>query len=53
MRVVPVDYRMPPEEQIELMNKLNGLYVPGDSHMAVTDKQYISAINNVMNYTND
>ena len=44
---------MPLDEQIELFNKLNGVYVPGDSHLAVTDKVYRSAINNMMNYASD
>lgn len=36
VRVVPIDFRLSHAERDELYNKLNGVYVPGDSHESVT-----------------
>lgn len=43
VRVVPVDYRLPRDELVETLSQLNGLYLPGDSQMAVTDETYKAA----------
>ena len=37
IRVVPIDYRLSTEERFALYDQLNGVYMPGDSHMTVTD----------------
>ena len=33
IRVVPIDYHLNAEERVALFEKLNGVYVPGDSHV--------------------
>jgi len=43
IRVVPVDYRLPMEERFELMDQLSGMYIPGDSQLAVTEEAYKAA----------
>jgi len=43
VRVVPIDYRLSTEDRFELMDQLNGVYMPGDSHMTVTDSAYKAA----------
>lgn len=50
IRVVPVDYRMPMEERFELMDQLSGLYMPGDSQLAVEDEDYKAAFVQSLHY---
>ena len=40
IKVVPVDYRLSQEDFNNLLDKLNGLYVPGDSYMTMRDEKY-------------
>ena len=40
IKVISIDYRLPMEELYALFDKVNGLYIPGDSHMTVLDEQY-------------
>lgn len=53
IRVVPIDYRLSLRERDELYNKLNGVYVSGDSHLAVTDEFYQTAFMQLLMYSND
>jgi hypothetical protein len=50
---VPIDYRLSLRERDELYNKLNGVYVSGDSHLAVTDEFYQTAFMQLLMYSND
>lgn len=50
VRVVPIDYRLPREERWALYDQLNGVYIPGDSHMAVTDPLYKAAFVDTLYY---
>ena len=50
VRVVPIDYRLPLEERRELLNQLNGVYLPGDSHNTITDEDYKSAFVQTLAY---
>ena len=50
VRVVPVDHRLSRDELITMFDQLNGLYLPGDSHLAVTDEGYKSAFVIAMAY---
>ena len=43
VRVVPIDYRLDLEDRRALLDKLNGVYLPGDSHNVVTDEAYKAA----------
>lgn len=53
IRVVPIDYRLAHEELISMLGKLNGVYVPGDSHLTVSDEEYKSAFMDVLSYTTE
>ena len=37
---MPVDYTLPMEELYAKFDQLNGLYIPGDSHMTVLEEAY-------------
>ena len=50
IRVVPVDYRLSREERFALLEQVNGLYVPGDSQVAVQDEMYKDAFVQAMAY---
>lgn len=50
VRVVPIDYRLPTEERIALYEQLNGVYMAGDSHLAITDEQYRIAFYDTLMY---
>ena len=43
IRVVPIDYRLSLEERRDLLDQLNGVYLPGDSHNTITDEDYKAA----------
>lgn len=53
IRVVPVDYRLPAEERFEMYDQLNGLYITGDSQMAVTDQVFKDAFASTLWYLED
>lgn len=53
MRVVPVDYHLSKSERTALFDKLNGVYVPGDSHLTVEDEEYKNAFIHVLHYTTE
>ena len=40
VRVIPIDYRLSKDELTAFYDQLNGVYLPGDSQMAVTDETY-------------
>lgn len=50
VRVVPVDYRLERNDLVALFDQLNGLYLPGDSQVAVTDETYKGAFVIAMAY---
>ena len=50
VRVVPIDHRLSTEERWALYDQLNGVYVPGDSHMAIVDEQYKHAFADTLSY---
>lgn len=50
MRVVPVDYRLSRDELVSLFDQINGLYLPGDSQLAVTNDIYKDAFVIAMAY---
>ena len=50
VRVVPIDYRLDLEERRDLLDKLNGVYLPGDSHNVVTDEAYKAAFVQTLAY---
>ena len=53
VRVVPIDYHLKDEDLVELLDQVNGLYLPGDSHMAVTDAKYREAFLTSIQYAED
>jgi hypothetical protein len=38
-RVVPVDYRLEDKELVNLLEQLNGLYIPGDTKQTFLDSE--------------
>lgn len=50
VRVVPIDYRLTLEERRDLLDQLNGVYLPGDSHNTVTDENYKTAFVQTLAY---
>lgn len=50
MRVVPIDFRLPTEERWSLYDQLNGVYMPGDSHMGVVSDIYREAFADTLYY---
>jgi hypothetical protein len=53
IRVVPVDYHLNSEERLALFEKINGVYVPGDSHLNAKDEEYKAAFMHVLDYTTE
>ena len=51
MRVVPVDYRLPRHELVDVLDSINALYLPGDSQLSVTNEVYKAAFVIAMAYT--
>ena len=49
-RVIPIDYRLSRDELVSLFSQINGLYMPGDSQVAVTDETYKGAFVIAMAY---
>ncbi len=50
MRVVAIDHRLHTEERWALYDQLNGVYIPGDSHMAILDEAYKLAFVDTLSY---
>ena len=50
IRVMPIDYRLPLEERFALLDQLNGVYLPGDSHNTVTAAAYKAAFVQTLAY---
>lgn len=49
-RVVPVDYRQPKEELAQLLGQLNGIYIPGDSMIALDNPTYMQTVFNILQW---
>jgi len=50
IRVVAIDHRLSTEERWALYDQLNGIYVSGDSHMAILDEAYKLAFVDTLSY---
>jgi hypothetical protein len=50
VRVVPIDYRLSRDELVTMFDSINGIYLPGDSQLAVTDETYKGAFVIAMAY---
>lgn len=50
IRVVPISYLDSPEEIEELLDQVNGVYLPGDSPKAISNMKYQEAFSVVFNY---
>jgi hypothetical protein len=51
IKVVPIDYSLPIEELYAKFDQVNGLYVPGDSHMTVNEEAYKYAFMATLDYS--
>jgi len=52
-RVVPVSFLLPESELIELLSKLNGIYVPGDNKACLDNPDYVSSIEVILKYVKE
>ena len=43
--MVPIDYRLNKEALFAAMDKVNGLYIPGDGRTTLLDKEFMQTIN--------
>lgn len=50
IRVVPISYLSSPEQILELLGQVNGVYMPGDSHKLISNRNYIQAFAAICNY---
>lgn len=50
---MPINYHLNYDERLALFAKLNGVYVPGDSHLTVADEEYKEAFMHVLDYTTE
>jgi hypothetical protein len=50
VQVVAIDYRLKEEEMAAAFDKVNGLYIAGDSHLAVLDQDYRIAFQGAIDY---
>lgn len=48
-RVVPIDLDLHPKELMNLMKKLNGVYIPGD-HSSVQDPDYFRTVSEIIQH---
>ena len=53
IRVVPIHYQDKKEDIKELLDQVNGIYIPGDSHKSLSSNQYIDTIQVVLDYVQD
>lgn len=51
--VVPISYLDADEDIINMLDEVNGIYVPGDSHKAVANRKYQLAFSTILKYVND
>jgi len=51
--VVPISYLDADEDIINMLDEVNGIYVPGDSHKAVANRKYQMAFSTILKYVND
>lgn len=50
VRVIPIDYNMDKDDMMDLLSQVSGVYMPGDSHMSVTDEKYKNAFVDIIYY---
>jgi hypothetical protein len=50
IRVVPISYLSSPEQILEILGQVNGVYMPGDSHKLISNRNYIQAFAAICNY---
>ena len=51
IKVVPIDYSLPIEKLYAKFDQVNGLYIPGDSHMTVNEEEYKFAFMAILDYS--
>lgn len=53
IRVVPISFMDSADEITALLNEVNGIYVPGDSHKAITNVKYQESFSTILQYVQD
>ena len=51
--MVPVSFLLPEKELLELLSKLNGLYVPGDNKACLDNPDYVLTVESVLKYAKE
>lgn len=52
-RVVPVSFLLPRDELVQLLGKLNGLYVPGDHKSILDNEDYHGSVETILRYATE
>lgn len=50
IRVVPISYLDSPEQILETLGQVNGVYMSGDSHKLISNRNYVQAFAFICNY---
>lgn len=50
-RIVPVEHTISTFKMKKTLEQLNGIYIPGDSYEALLDKEYMSAVKEIIGWT--
>lgn len=53
IRVVPISYLDSAKEIEEILNEVNGIYLPGDSSKAIVNQQYQETFSTILNYVKE
>ena len=48
--MIPIDFQESNEEILKLLKEVNGVYIPGDIHRAITNKKYEDAFNTILKF---
>ena len=49
-KVVPLSYKLSNDDLIKLLDQVSGVYIPGDSIEAPTDKRFAATYANILSY---
>lgn len=52
-RVVPVNYRLSYYKLMDLLKQINGIYIPGDSDLILSNVKYMSTLNTIYQWAQD
>jgi hypothetical protein len=50
IKVIPVRYTLVEEDLLAILSQVNGIYIPGDSDVAVNNERYMWAFDSIVEY---